>query len=232
MMFSGDGAGYFWRPPVKIGSGWGQFVQVTAAGDMDGDGHNDLLAVDGKGRLFIYSGTGDGGQKSRVWVGSGWDQYVDVYGPGDLNGNGTGDVIARGSDGRLWFYDGRGDGSLAGRVQVGTGGWAQFSELVPVGDFTGNGRVDVFARTVSGKLWRYQARGDGGLGGKVLIGAGWDMFTAVFSAGDTNGDGRPDLYGRTSGGGLYYYPGAGDGLARRQVVTTSGWNYPDLIGVR
>ncbi|MBC2876668.1 MULTISPECIES: FG-GAP-like repeat-containing protein [Streptomyces] len=67
---------------TKIGSGWNQFTKLVATGDVNGDGHADLLAVDGKGALWLYKGTGKASSpyQSRVKIdGSGWNQYRLVF---------------------------------------------------------------------------------------------------------------------------------------------------------
>lgn len=60
---------------VTIGTGWGQYNKLASAGDIDGDGRADLLAVDSAGTLYRYSAYGTGQFKSRVSLGSGWNSY-------------------------------------------------------------------------------------------------------------------------------------------------------------
>ncbi|EME99105.1 VCBS repeat-containing protein [Streptomyces mobaraensis NBRC 13819 = DSM 40847] len=67
---------------TKVGGGWNQFTKLVATGDVNGDGHADLLAVDGKGALWLYKGTGKASSpyQSRVKIdGSGWNQYRLVF---------------------------------------------------------------------------------------------------------------------------------------------------------
>ncbi|MGI5340628.1 FG-GAP repeat domain-containing protein [Streptomyces sp. CA-181903] len=67
---------------TKIGGGWNQFTKLVATGDVNGDGHADLLAVDGKGALWLYKGTGKASSpyQSRMKIdASGWNQYRLVF---------------------------------------------------------------------------------------------------------------------------------------------------------
>ncbi|MEV5510212.1 hypothetical protein [Streptomyces orinoci] len=51
-------------------------------GNIAGDGHNALLAVDKNGAAWLYKGTGKASSlfKSRVKVGSsGWNQYKYIF---------------------------------------------------------------------------------------------------------------------------------------------------------
>ncbi|MGK5639143.1 FG-GAP repeat domain-containing protein [Streptomyces sp. URMC 126] len=67
---------------TKVGGGWNQFTKLVATGDVNLDGHADLLAVDGKGALWLYKGTGKASApyQSRVKLAaSGWNQYRLVF---------------------------------------------------------------------------------------------------------------------------------------------------------
>lgn len=63
------------------GAGWGQYTQLAAPGDINGDGTADLLAANSAGELYFYAGTGKAATpfKERVKIGSGgWSQYADL----------------------------------------------------------------------------------------------------------------------------------------------------------
>ncbi|MFI9810037.1 FG-GAP repeat domain-containing protein [Streptomyces sp. NPDC052301] len=68
-------------PRVKVGSGWNQFNKLVATGDVDGDGHSDLLARDPKGNLWLYKGNGKAAApfESRAKIGTGFNQYRDLF---------------------------------------------------------------------------------------------------------------------------------------------------------
>ncbi|MER5783844.1 VCBS repeat-containing protein [Streptomyces mobaraensis] len=67
---------------TKIGGGWNKYHHLFSNGDTDGDGRSDLMAVDGKGALWLYKGTGKAAApfKAPVKIGnSGWNQYRLVF---------------------------------------------------------------------------------------------------------------------------------------------------------
>ncbi|MGQ4388534.1 FG-GAP repeat domain-containing protein [Streptomyces sp. SAS_270] len=106
---------------VKIRSAWTGYKRVIGAGDLNGDGFGDVLALDRSGELWRYNGTGTGTLKDRVRVFSDWGgSYKDVIGAGDLNGDGKNDLVSRDTSDNLWLNAGKGTGTFAGRTQAGT----------------------------------------------------------------------------------------------------------------
>jgi hypothetical protein len=168
-------------PYTLIGSGWGQYDQLTSSGDVNGDGFVDLIARQAStGDMYFYAGTADHRLKSRVRIGTNWKLYKRIAGAGDLNGDGRGDLLGVDSAGVLWRYYGTSTGGVTPRVRVG-GGWGVYSALVGTGDLSGDGRADLLARDTAGKLWRYASTGSGTYAGRVLIGTGgWNGFKGLF----------------------------------------------------
>ncbi|MER5883750.1 FG-GAP-like repeat-containing protein [Streptomyces sp. NPDC001941] len=182
------------------------------AGDMNGDGRSDLVAVDDQGKLRLYAGLGTGSVTgSPVQIGSGGWTGASVSHRGDWTGDGTEDLVARvGTE--LRVYPGRGDGTLASPVRIGTG-FPTDSRIVSVGDATGDGYPDVVA-TRGDTLWFYP--GDRaaapGVGAGVRIGLnGWSPMD-LSAAGDADRDGNVDLFARDGKDQkLWLYRGRGDG---------------------
>ncbi|MET8222100.1 FG-GAP-like repeat-containing protein [Streptomyces sp. NPDC005301] len=107
---------------VKIASKWTGYKKILGAGDLNGDGHGDLLAQDKSNDLWRYDGTGAGTFKNRVKVFDDWgSSYNVVVGAGDLTGDGKADFVARDTAGNLWRSNGTGKGTFGSRTKIATG---------------------------------------------------------------------------------------------------------------
>jgi hypothetical protein len=62
---------------TKIGNGWNIYNSLVPLGDINADGHADLVARDTAGVMWLYLGTGDAALpfKARIQVYTGWDQF-------------------------------------------------------------------------------------------------------------------------------------------------------------
>jgi GH25 family lysozyme M1 (1,4-beta-N-acetylmuramidase) len=199
--------------PVTVGIGWGGMNPVDA-GDIGGDGHDDLLARDGLGVLREYpnqQGTGTTLFGAPDTVGIGWGG-MNIIELGDVTRDHRVDIVARDGSGNLWIYPSSGltgVNTFAGPTRIGVG-W-NVMNTIKLADVNGDGRIDLVARDGTGNLWLYPGTGGTGgatFGGPIQLGIGWGGMTAI-ALGDMNGDGRPDLMARDSGGSLWLYPNVG-----------------------
>ncbi|MFC7219615.1 FG-GAP-like repeat-containing protein [Streptomyces polyrhachis] len=107
---------------VRIRSGWLSYTHIVGAGDLNGDGHGDVLARRSDGTLYRYDGIGNGLLKERVAVFTGWGaSYTAIVGVGDITGDGKADLVSRDKYGVLFRNSGNGAGSFYGRQQIATG---------------------------------------------------------------------------------------------------------------
>ncbi|MFI8104115.1 FG-GAP repeat domain-containing protein [Streptomyces sp. NPDC086023] len=174
------------------------------------------------GGLYVHRGAG-----SQLAAGIPGNA-VNVTGPGDLTGDGRGDLLNVTSTGYLDLYAGDGTGkAYKAAVRVGSG-WGTYNKLVGGGDFTGDGRPDLIARS-GGTLYLYPGTGNATapFGARVTVGTGWNTYNQIASPGDLTGDGRADLVARDAGGNLYRYMATGKtgtSTFGARVLLGSGWN--------
>ncbi len=170
---------------------------VAGAGDVDGDGYDDVLVgatgkSDGRGGVFLFPGGPTGMHALPDWIsigsaGTGWGSVV---GPaGDVDGDGYADILGGmpqsvGCNRMLLF---RGSASGPGVSEPVSEGLA---ELGPSGDFDLDGEIEQLFVTsgcpTAAVRWR---RLDGAGSGSLPI----QGQPAAVMAGDWNGDGRIDI---------------------------------------
>jgi hypothetical protein len=208
------------------------YSQVTGAGDLNGDGYVDLLAINrATGSLTlrtldyqalaldVYKTVGSGWQGMRLPVAVGDSAY-------DYGLDHAPDLLARkASTGSLHLYRGNGAGGFRASSVMETG-WGGMSLVETAGDLNADGFQDILARKASdGSLWLYPGNGSNVLVDPVRIGTGWNSMSAIVSGHDFNGDGKVDIIAREkSTGYLWLYPGKGNGYVGTRVKIGSGWN--------
>jgi len=216
----GQAGGHWGRKTVLIGNG-SRLSMITGAGDLDGDGRNDLLARDGRA-LVLYPGRGDGRVGRPRVIGRGWGGKDIAAAGQDVTGDGRPDLVARDrATHRTWIYVTRTSGTVAGRYGGWTG-WADLNGISALGDVTADGKADLVGRTDSGSLMVLPSRGTRWLQGPVETGKfarGADFAQVV---GDWNRDGHADVITR-SHGTMWLYRGIGGGGLRAKVVLARSW---------
>lgn len=213
----GTGGGALDPVPGKLGDQCSDASLIFAAGDLTGDGKQDVICRASNMYLYLYRGDGAGG-----FVGGGllmapgqewrWDGLNAIFGAGDFDGDGISDVIARGTDAYLYLYPGDGSGGwLNCCIQI-SYGWDIFDALWSPGDFDGDGKPDVMARKPDGTLMLYQGNGAGGWKGWITLATGQLNRDAVPVRGDFDGDGKADyLYRDRTDSKIYMLRGNGTG---------------------
>ena len=220
---------YQWQNGQTSSDTFGE--SVSAAGDVNGDGFDDLIIGASKsgnsGSAYVYSGVNgallyqwDGGSAGDGLGGS-------VSGAGDLNGDGIPDVVVgaqythNNNRGSAYAYSGADGALLYEWTGEGVAIWFG-SSVSGAGDVNGDGFEDVIVgarlESAGGLLYSGAAYVYSGVNGALIYTWGGQnpsdhLGCAVSGAGDTNGDGIDELligaYGSdnngSSSGSAYIY---------------------------
>ncbi|WP_448711284.1 FG-GAP repeat domain-containing protein [Microbacterium profundi] len=211
----------YWGDKVRLATSNSNTKSAFVVGDLDGDGHRDVVAVDSSNRLSLLPGTGDGfGQPEPIRAD--WSSSVLQTAAGDFDGDGVPDTFTTDSSGKLMLWRGNDLGGFRSPVVVGTG-WNNMNLIIGGRDFTKDGRPDLLARDNQGRLFMYAGDGNGKWAVSKQIGQGWQSMSAILNVGDFSGDRQPDLLARDGSGRLWLYKGIGGGALASGGQVGTGW---------
>ncbi|TCO45601.1 VCBS repeat protein [Kribbella antiqua] len=161
---------------VQVGaSGWNGMRDLTGIGNIIGDSHQDLIAIEkSTGKLWAYPGKG-GGFGPRKQIGTGWTSLTKLTAVGDLSRDGKPDFVAVDTKtGKLWLYKGLSFSGGTKRTELVKSGWNGMRSLTGVGDLNGDKIPDLIAVANStGKMYLYAGKKNA-LGSRTLQGSGWN----------------------------------------------------------
>ncbi len=184
---------------------WGVASPSTAwsaplIADFDGDGKADISARNTAGEWWVWRSTGSA-LDPKLWgswdAGTTWQNVVAA----DFNRDGRADIAGRNSLGQ-WFVA-RSTGTSPAANSFVSGQWGLWSPTttwsdVQVGDFNGDGRVDIAGRSTIGQWWVNRSTGISF--SAALYYGNWSTGTTWSDVrmADFNGDGRDDIIGRSA----------------------------------
>jgi hypothetical protein len=204
-VFLGNGAGHFLE---KAGAGGGDFGQLLAVADLNGDGKLDVLfegEVQGSGTVSVLLGNGDG----TLTQGSGLSLNTtgDRAAIGDFNGDGKLDLAVPESF-QVDIFLGNGDGSFQTLVPYSV---ACGNGQVQTADLDGDGKLDL----TMGSLCVLTGNGDG----TFNVGPNYGNGEGETILADFNGDGNLDV--AAPGSSVFFFRGNGDGTFQPAIQTGS-----------
>lgn len=229
-LISDKGVGNIVIPPAFGGSG-------IAAGDINNDGHDDLLLLSGLGnKLYVNDGKGhftDVTQKAGLrWVRAQDNQPGEPRQPiiADLDNDGWQDILITYVNDLHRVYRNKGDGTFDDvTATAGLGGESLVGGPATVFDYDGDGLLDVyityFGNYLEGVLPTLKRRNTNGSPNKLFRNIGKFKFQDTTAGSgldnvgwgqavthtDFNGDGKPDLIVGNDFGVNSYYENTGNG---------------------
>lgn len=223
-LYTGTGTGTApFASRILVGSGWQGYDQLTGPGDLNADGHEDIVARDAGGNLYLYKGTGNAASAfaSRSLIGSGWNAYNEIVGLGG-EAAGAGALFGRTVSGDMYWYATNGAGNFNARVHALSG--MAVDLLAGAGSNPNYGRKDLFGVTGDGTLYWYDPMNNGQLSSRQVISspAGFSGMK-VLGASSLGDNGNAALLVR-DGDGLY------DVDANDALISTGWTGYTLAVG--
>jgi len=225
-LLTSNGDGTFQQGPAIFDATWG----ITVA-DMNQDGNQDLITIDGPPSSPVQVWLGDGHGNFTLTASQPVDMSADYVAVADVNGDGIPDVVTATEGNSVSIFVGTGGGNL----QTGYSYKANATPLwVGIGTFFASDRADVVVLNSGGNhisgLTLSVLRDTGAGDYTGLRNVALDDFGA-FALGDMNQDRFPDLivtnssYNRDVQPEVSILPGLGDGRFGPPVVSISLSSY-------
>ena len=228
-LYPGDGRGRYQRRRL-LATDWTGYDLTAGVGDLDHDGHVDLVARAGS-RLWLVPGAGPAALGTAVLLPGRWSSYDLITGGADVTNDGVPDIVVRARRSELaYVFSGDGSGGLGPRY----GPFRSFTDvdfLGVAGHAVGGRWNDLVGRDSHGRLVVFRNNGAHNLASTVDTGMVLPNANLLLGAGDWNGDGRSDVIARSSGGSLWLYAGLPRGRLAAGVRMPGHWSGVQLLAV-
>ncbi len=192
-------------------------------GDFNGDGRTDVISFETNGGLYVWLAKPEGGfNRPSMWAQNGGDIGANRYQLGDFNGDGLTDVISFETNGGLYVWLSRPKGGFTGPSMWAQNGGDIGTNRYKLGDFNGDGLMDVISFETNGGLYVWLSKPKGGFTGPSMWAQnGGDIGANRYMLGNFNGDGLKDVISFETNGMLYVWKSIGFNSDFLNTINTS-----------
>lgn len=250
--------------PSAVDLAYGSFLQIDGAaagdglgsvmapaGDVDGDGHTDILSGEpARAKAWLIYGRTVGGEIDLARSGpaataitgpAGSQTGRLAAGLGDVNGDGLADTAVGAGNGLTYVIFGRRDRTPIDLRHLGAGGFTVSGRADSIsggGDVNGDGKGDVLVTTSTGDFLVFGRTSSDPVDGNALGAGGVRIDNATGPGailGDVNGDGRADVAVSTHAGVAVIFGRPGStpvdaSAVGAQGYTITGASLPSRVG--
>ena len=206
----------------------GAFVSSVVIGDVNGDGHPDVVAVQGNG-FGVLLGRGDGtfGTAHLQSLPDGpCEQATGALALADLDRDGHIDLVVGPCDPEIYVLLGNGDGTFGAPSTFAT---SDEVHSVAIADLDGDGKLDVVETNYRGNMMVGVLLGNGNATFQPYVDYGAGAFPAGVRIADLDGNGIPDVVvANESDVGVSVLLGNGDGTLRPMMFVPTGTGPEDV----
>ncbi|CAF1526195.1 unnamed protein product, partial [Adineta steineri] len=203
-VFFGDGKQTF-IAQMTLYSGRSSYPNAIAVADFNSDGYKDIAVLNYYGRnVGIFLGYGNGSFQAQQMSFTGSFYHPTDFKVGDFNSDGRLDVaVSYNTNGWISVLFGFDNGTLGSTAKLVLGNYSSLTE-VGVGDFNGDGYLDISVGTGGSSIAILVGNGNGDFEQQVIVTLEDDGYYISSIAGDFNGDGYQDIVAMDQKYGFLY----------------------------